>query len=242
MSVYVIRGIGKLLKDYLDIIGQSILFKGIKAQNLDTMLECLNPVKRQYKKKDMIILAGEPFTGLGIMLQGGASVIKETLSGNRVVLHMIKPGDMFGEMIAFSDQSVWPATVQALEDATVIFIPRDKIIGQCQAMCPWHREIIRNMLSIISNRALILNKKLEILSIKSMRGRLCALFLDQYNKEGRAIFTLSMNRNQMADFLNVSRPSMSRELRRMKEEGLIDYHLSSIRLLDIDALKEALDE
>ena len=87
-----------------------------------------------------------------------------------------------------------------------------------------------------------MNKKLEYLTIKGMRGKLSALFLDQYRKEGRATFTLSMNRNQMADFLNVSRPSMSRELSRMKEEGLIDYHLSSIRLLDIPALERALDE
>ncbi|HOK43821.1 MAG TPA: Crp/Fnr family transcriptional regulator, partial [Thermoclostridium caenicola] len=162
--------------------------------------------------------------------------------GSRIVLHMLKPGDMFGEIIAFSDQSVWPATVQAMEDAVALFIPREKIIGECQRLCPWHRAIIRNMLRIVSNRALMLNKRLEILTIKSMRGKLCAFFLDQYRREGHATFTLSMNRNQLADFLNVSRPSMSRELARMKEEGLIDYHLSSIRLLDIPALERALDE
>lgn len=231
-----------MLGDYLDIIGRSALFRGIDKHSLEGMLSCLNPIIRRYKRNDMITLAGEPFTGIGILLKGEASVSKESPSGSRVVLHILSPGDMFGEMIAFSDQSVWPATVQAGEDAVALFIPRDKIINECQRLCPWHRAIIQNMLRIVSNRAIMLNKKLEILTIKSMRGKLCALFLDQYQREGRATFTLSMNRNQMADFLNVSRPSMSRELARMKEEGLIDYHLSSIRLLDIPALKRALDD
>lgn len=230
------------LGNYLDIIGKSALFKGIEPQNMENMLKCLNPLIRHYKRNDMITLAGEPFTGIGLLLEGEASVSKESPSGNRVVLNLIHSGDMFGEMIAFSDQSVWPATVQAVEDATALFIPREKIIGECQRLCPWHRAIIQNMLRIVSNRAIMLSKRLEILTIKSMRGKLCALFLDQYQREGRATFTLSMNRNQLAEFLNVSRPSMSRELGRMKEEGLIDYHLSSIRLLDIPALKRALDE
>jgi len=214
----------------------------MEPEAVENMLHCLNPHVRQFKKNDLITLAGEPFTGIGLLLKGEASVNKESSSGNRIVLHMLKPGDMFGEIIAFSDQSVWPATVQAMEDAVTLFIPREKIIGECQRLCPWHRAIIRNMLRIVSNRALMLNKRLEILTIKSMRGKLCAFFLDQYRREGHATFTLSMNRNQLADFLNVYRPSMSRELARMKEEGLIDYHLSSIRLLDIPALERALDE
>lgn len=230
------------MKEYLDVISKSVLFSGVEPDKLQDMLKCLSPIFRKYRRNDLITIAGEPFTGIGILLKGEASVSKETPSGNRMVIHMIKPGDMFGEMIAFSDHSAWPATVQAVGEAAAIFIPREKIIGECQRLCSWHRLIIRNMLRLVSNRALMLNKKLEYLTIKSIRGKLCALLLDQYQKEGRTTFTLSMNRSQMADFLNVSRPSMSRELSRMKEEGLIDYHLSSIRLLDIPALKRALDE
>jgi len=231
-----------LFGEYLGIIGKSALFEGVEPENIEEMLRCLSPVVRHYRKNDMITIAGEPFTGIGILLKGEASVSKETPSGNRMVIHMLGPGDMFGEMIAFSDYSTWPATVQAIVESDALFIPRERIISECRKLCTWHRTIIENMLKIVSNRAIMLNRRLDFLSIKSIRGKLSALFLEQYQKEGRTTFTLSMNRNQMADFLNVSRPSMSRELSRMKEEGLIDYHLSSIRLLDIPALKRALDE
>lgn len=103
-----------MLRNYLDVISKSALFEGIDTQNIAGMLKCLTPIARNYKRNDMITLAGEPFTGIGILLKGEASVSKETPSGNRMVIHMIKPGDMFGEMIAFSDHSTWPATVQAV--------------------------------------------------------------------------------------------------------------------------------
>ncbi|HHY04413.1 MAG TPA: winged helix-turn-helix domain-containing protein, partial [Thermoanaerobacterales bacterium] len=63
--------------------------------------------------------------------------------------------------------------------------------------------------------------------------------LDQYKKTGKTTFVLPMNRNDMADFLNVSRPSMSREMSRMKDEGIIDFHLSTIKIKDIQALRSA---
>lgn len=94
------------------------------------------------------------------------------------------------------------------------------------------------MLRIVSEKAMLLNKKVEYLTIKSMRGKIAAFLLDYYRKTGLAIFTLPLNRNAMAEFLNVSRPSMSREMGRMKEEGIIDYHLSTIRIKDLDALKK----
>lgn len=84
----------------------------------------------------------------------------------------------------------------------------------------------------------MLNRKVNYLMIKSLRSRICALLLEYHQKEGRDIFTLPMNRNGMADFLNVSRPSMSRELRRLQEEGVIEYHLATFRILDSSALKK----
>lgn len=217
---------------FLNVIEKSVLFRGIEAENIVQMLKCFDPLVKRYKKNELLTIAGEPFTGIGVLLEGGAAVGKESLSGGRVVLKMIKPGELFGEMIAFSNQTVWPATVQAQDDSIALFIPREKIVSECGKLCSWHKLLIQNMLTILSNRALMLNRKLEYLSIKSMRGKLCAFLLDQYNESGRKTMELDMNRNELADFLNVSRPSMSRELRRMKDDGLIDYHLSSISIID----------
>jgi CRP-like cAMP-binding protein len=205
------------------------------------MLGCLEPKLSTYKKNDFITIAGEKFESVGIMLEGEAVVIKENAAGNRVVMDLLKPGDIFGEVVVFAEDAVWPGSVVAQEASKALFIPRQKIIGQCQRMCPWHRMIIRNMLKIVSEKAMLLNKKVEYLTIKSMRGKIAALLLEQYRKTGQTTFVLPLNRNEMADFLNVSRPSMSREMRRMKDEGVIDFHLSSVRIKDIESLKEMVE-
>ncbi|MDI3535450.1 MAG: family transcriptional regulator, dissimilatory nitrate respiration regulator [Thermosediminibacterales bacterium] len=154
---------------------------------------------------------------------------------------LLKPGDMFGEMVAFSSQFQWPSTIQAQESCKAFFLGREKIVGECKKMCPWHRMLIQNMLRIISERALILNKKIEYLSIKSLRGKISAYLLEQYKNARNTTFTLPLNRNELAEFLNVSRPSMSREICRMRDEGIIDFHLSTVRIIDVEALKNMLN-
>ena len=83
----------------------------------------------------------------------------------------------------------------------------------------------------------MLNKKVEYLTIKSMRGKLSTYLVEQYNKEKNVNITLPLNRNELSDFLNVSRPSMSREMSKMRDEGIIDFHLTAVKILDIKELK-----
>ncbi len=228
------------MEKYLTSLKKTPLFNGINDDELLTMLNCIQPRIVSYKKNDYIALAGEKFNSIGIIAQGEASISKDNAAGNRVVMAILKAGDMFGEMLVFSKVSAWPANVQAQNSCTVFFIQREKIIGECEKMCTWHRTLIQNMLVIISERALMLNKKLEYLSIKSIRGKLSKFFLEESKKTGNLTFMLSMNRNELADFLNVSRPSMSREMCLMRDEGIIDFHLSSIKILNIEALKSFL--
>lgn len=230
-----------IFEEHIPTLNKVSLFKGIEGRDLTLMMGCLEPKLSQYKKNDFITIAGEKFESIGIMLEGEAVIVKENAAGNRVVMDILKPGDIFGEVVVFAEDSVWPGSVIAQEASKVLFISRQKIIGQCHKMCLWHREIIRNMLKIVSEKAMLLNKKVEYLTIKSMRGKIAAFLLEQYRRTGKTTFVLPMNRNEMADFLNVSRPSMSREMCRMKQEGVIDFHLSSVRIRKIDILKEMVD-
>jgi CRP-like cAMP-binding protein len=204
---------------------------------LNTMLQCLKPRVYQYKKGENITIEGEHFTGIGVMLSGSASITKENASGGRVIMAVAQPSDMFGEIAAFSKHKVWPATVVAQEECKVMFLPPELIIGNCEKMCVSHKTLINNMLEIVSSRALMLNKKVKYLTIKSLRARVCSLFLEQYNASGSTTFMMPMNRNELADFLNVSRPSLSREMAKMKGEGIIDFYKASIQIQNLDTLK-----
>lgn len=214
-----------------------MLFDGIEIEEINSMLSCLKPQIAKYSKGECIVLTGDDFDRIGIILEGEASVMKENVAGNSIMMTLLTPGDMFGEIVAYSLKKVWPATVYAQGDCTVLFMPPDKIVGSCNNACPKHKKLIQNMLKIVSEKALLLNRKVEYLTIKSMRDRISAFLLEQQKKLGNNTFQLPFNRNEMADFLNVSRPSLSREMCKMRNEGIIDFHRDSIRILNMKELK-----
>ena len=201
---------------------------------------CICPKITSYKKKEYVTIAENRFTGIGIVLEGEVIVTKENAAGNRVIMAKLKEGDIFGEMMAFSGYDKWAATVVASTDCTVIFLPPEKIVGNCSNICRGHKLLIQNMLSLISKKALGLNRKVEYLVIKSIRRKISVYLLEQYNKTGRFTFIVPLKRNELAEFLNVSRPSLSREIIKMKEEGIIDFYRSTFKIIDIEGLKASL--
>jgi CRP-like cAMP-binding protein len=232
--------ITQIESNVVSILESTPMFKNIEHHELQKMLNCLNPRILTYSKSETIVNSQDPFEGIGIVIEGEVLIAKESMAGDRTVMTMLKKGDMFGEMVSFSEKKVWPATVTAQTDCTVIFVSPEKVISMCNKMCDSHRQLIENLLKIMSKKALMLNRKVEYLSIRSLRGKLCAYFLEQHKITNKNIFTLTMNRDELADFFNVARPSVSRELSKMKEEGLIDFHKSSFKILDFEKMKESL--
>lgn len=223
---------------WLNALSECTLFQGIEPIELNVMLECLKPKVSSYEKNEHLTLAGEKFNGIGIVFSGEVAVIKESAAGNRVLMTLLKSGELFGEMAAFSGNGTWPATVVAQGDCTVMTIPPEKIVGNCERGCTGHRQLINNMLKIISQRALLLNRKVEYLTIKSIRGKISTYLLEQYHRTKSTMFMLPLNRTELADFLNVTRPSLSREMCRMRDEGIIEFHRASIRIKDLNSLKK----
>mgnify|MGYP000890736703 FL=1 len=224
-------------KKHLLALKKCELFDDISLDEISSLVSCLCPVIQNFGRNDFIVKSGDEFHSIGIVLEGEASVYKETLSGNRFLINKVQAGEMFGEIAAFAKQKRWPSIVQANTAVTVCFIPKDKIVGRCCSVCSYHTRLIHNMIGIVSERALMLRKKIDYISIKTMRSRLCTFLYEYYLNCGTNIFRIQMNRGQLAEFLNVSRPSMSRELSRMKDEGIIDFHLSTFKILDLEKLK-----
>ena len=87
----------------------------------------------------------------------------------------------------------------------------------------------------------MLNQKIDLLTLKGMREKLINYLVNFSSHVNSLQFTLPFNRNELAEFLNVSRTSMCRELGRMKEDGLIDYHLNHIQILDLEQMLACLE-
>lgn len=214
------------------------IFQGIEPDMLNEMLGCLKPQINTYQRGDFITRTGEPITGLGIILSGIVAVTKESMAGHRKLLMLLTPGDLFGEMGAYAEEAVWPATIVAQEDSEVLFLPPEKIIHNCPRQCTSHRTLTLNMVKILSRKAVLLNKKVDYLILGSLREKISTYLLELVRENGANTFVLPLKRNELAEFLNVSRPSLSRELCRMRAEGIIEFHRSAVKVVKMEVLKE----
>ena len=92
------------------------------------------------------------------------------------------------------------------------------------------------MLEILSENNFTITRKLHIVTTSSLRERIAIWLLDAADEKSEV--ALKMNREQLADFLGVARPSLSRELMKMQADGLIEVSKKMIKLRDRMALEQ----
>lgn len=226
---------------YITIISQLDLFKDIEINDIKSLMKCLNPIIYNYKKREYIALRGEKFQGLGIILSGEIIIIKESYSGVRTILTKLKAEDTFGELIAFTEELVWPSSIQCQSDCEVMFINPEKVVNFCDNSCTFHKTLLSNLVKLISKKAQLLHRKVEYLSIKSTRGRISKYLFSQYKKTGDLNLSLDFNREKLAFLLNLSRPALSRELCRMRDEGIIEFYKKTIKITSIEKLRQMIE-
>jgi len=230
-----------MYKQYHDTLIKSPLFRGIEPANIGHLLTCLEPTIRSYGRFDVVAAEGMRLNGIGIVLEGSLSISKSSLTGNRILMGTVGPGELFGENAAFAVEKVWPANVESQENSRVMFIKPGNIVSQCANSCTWHGRLQENMLSILSAKALRLTKKIEYLAIKGLRAKICTYLYDLYLKSGSRDVVLPMKKYELAEFFNTARPSLSREMINLRDEGLIDFSGSRVSLLKIGMIENIID-
>lgn len=229
------------MEEYFPVFKKCVLFRGIKEGNYKHLLGCLGAKVKSYDEEEYIFFAGDVINYIGVVLSGRAQILKESLAGNKHIISVLDASDMFAEGVVCTETRISPVTVQAMEPLKALFIPYEKIIKNCGQACDYHITLIQNMMVILGEKNVTLNWKLELLTLKGMREKLASYLLKASMDNKSNTFQIPLNRTELADFLNVSRTSMCRELTRMKEDGLIDLYGRSFRILDKRRLAQCLE-
>jgi len=211
------------------------LFRNISEDEIEKMFRCSKTVERFFEDGNYIFRQGETPKNLFLVLEGTVMISKDFASGKRDVLFMVGQGDVFGEMFLFADTKVYWYDAIAQENVRVLEIPWEFFYCFCSNACEHHRMITRNMLEIQSEKNFKMTRKLHLLSGTTLRERI-ALWLMEQAVEGD-IVKLTMNREELADYLGTTRPSLSRELMKMQQEHLIETEKNIIKIVDRDALE-----
>lgn len=228
------------MTNYNHILKQCALFANIKEEQYPALLSCVNASKKNYEAGETLFFTGDEVNYVGVLLEGTLAINKENPAGITHLLDFVQPSQLFGEVIAGTKDRLSPVTVCAKESSLVLLIPYERIILTCGHACSFHHQIIKNMLTLVSEKNRKLNHKLEILALKGMREKLATYLLYESKRQGSLTFQILPNRSELAEYLNVSRSSMSRELGRMKDLGMIDFFQNSFKIISIDDLTNSI--
>ncbi|MDP4147098.1 MAG: Crp/Fnr family transcriptional regulator [Bacillota bacterium] len=221
------------MKDVLNVLKLSSIFRNFSDEDISKLLPEISYRIVEYHKDDAVAIEGDKCQSIGIILQGKVEIQKLFASGKTVTIAALKPSDTFAEAIIFSDVSKYPATIVSSENTRIIFISKNDIIS----LCTINPKILTNFIGLLSNKILMLNKKIKNLSYQTIRQRVSSYILEEHQKQKKLTIVLPLSRQQMSEYLGIPRPSLSRELAHMKDEGLIDFNKNTVKILDIEALE-----
>jgi len=214
-----------------EISVKSTLFDRIDAMDLKSLLSCLGAKRIKKAAGETLWAAGDKVTTIGMIVSGRLQVIREDVAGNRAIIAELGAGELFGESFVCAGEGESPVSVEAVSDCEVIFIPLQRILTPCSAACDFHRQLVSNLLKIISQKNMLLNQKIDILSRRNLRDKLMAYFMLQMENLRKNEFEIPFSRSGLADYLCVDRSAMSRELGKMRDEGILEFHKNWFRII-----------
>ncbi|MFV0344612.1 MAG: Crp/Fnr family transcriptional regulator [Anaerocolumna sp.] len=228
-------GCEEYMEAYIKVLESHPLFKGTSIPMNEILTELKCKIKK-YKKDEYIILAGDTITSFGILLDGEARIIREDIMGNCVIIADLMKGEIFAETFVCADVKFSPVSVISEKDCKVLWIFLDGIKSEVLNKIGTGQIIMGNLLKLLAAKNLHLNRKMEILSKRTIREKFMAYlnFLAQDNQS--PTFILPLNRNELALYLCVDRSALSREIMKLKNEEIIIFQKEYITIL-----KEAIE-
>lgn len=210
---------------------QKNLFKDISMEEYNKLLPCLGARTKAFRTGETICSYDTGTHEIGIIGTGTASVVLYEYSGARTILERLGPQDLFGSMLSYCGQEPGGVSVICGSPCQILFLKATQITSPCANACAHHHQLTRNLLNLIAERALNLSRRVEVLSQRTIREKLMCYFSQQAARLGKTAFSLPFTMVDLADYLSIDRSAMTRELKRMKEDGLVEIDRREVRLL-----------
>ena len=205
------------------------LFEGFDSKDLEQVMTCLSAKHIYFKKNELILIAERWPKYIGLLTSGGLKITKDDENGNSPIITHIQAPSIFAEIWVWAGMEHCPITAQASEDSEVVFLDSSKIVLICPTACYFHRKLMESMLRSIAAKAAMLDKKVELLSKRTIREKIICFFNSQRGNAKK--FTIPYKREEMARHLSVDRSALSNELGKMRDEGLIKFDRNEFEIL-----------
>lgn len=212
---------------------QCDLFRHLTETHIRRLLAETPLTKALFHPGEIIYYEGQTCDSLAIINYGQVDISHLLTSGKEIPLALLEAGDVFGEALLFGKNPKVPITLSAATKTEVYFIHKTVLHNFLMQ----ERTVSQNFLSLLSDKIFLLNERVRLLGLDSIRKKVIWYLLRQTDG---SVLQLTLNREGMARHLAVARPSLSRELAKLKSDGLIDYQGRRFELLDRAALEAEL--
>ncbi len=220
------------MRKYISLLQSTDLFYGFSSAELDDLLSDPLCKFNEYPKGTMIYSQNEKCKSLDIVLIGVLSVQKIDSNGNILTISDFIAGDIVGGNLLFSPKNFYPMTVIAKSDLAILHIDKECILALCQGS----QTFLVRFLQSISDKTLFLTDRIKSLTMKTIRQYIIEFLLGEYYLQNSATIKMPMSKKELAERFGIQRPSLSRELNKMRRDGLIIFDAHSITIRDVALL------
>lgn len=187
-------------------------FRGVNSELIQQI--CI--IKKQYSKGATVHTQGEQCTGMDIVISGSLIAYSLLQNGSESIVFDFNKNSVIGANLIFGNSNNYPMNIYCTTDSVLLHISKKDI-----ELLLHDYNFTRNFIKNISSNSQGMNKKISIYTQKTLRDNLKDYFNSLALKQESKRVILPITKKQLADYLGVQRPSLFRELKRMKDDGII---------------------
>ena len=213
---------------------KTVLFHGMNEKDIEEALTSLSGAEKKYKKNSAILHAGRTTERMGLVLDGSVTIESNDMWGNRTILSHVAKGQFFAETYALLENEPMLVDVTANEDCLILFLRIGSLSQLMSSRNTWTQKFVTNLLTISAHKNLALSGRSFHTSPKTVRGRVMAYLNSISLQKGTNEFDIPFDRQQLADYLNLERTSLSKELGKMQKDRIISVNRNHFIILISD--------
>lgn len=207
------------------------IFRDIADSEVEAMIHCFRMRHCRFRPGETVCVYGRGAGEVGVMVSGSAELVRFDFAGTRTILERLETGSVFGEILAFTADFGDCVEVTTAAGCEVLFMEYAHIMKRCEKACLHHSKLVQNMFRLVSGQTQRLSRRVEVLSRRSIRDKLQCYFHILRTEKGTDRFELPFTLSALADYISTDRSAMMRELKKMKEEGLLSLEGRTVTLL-----------
>lgn len=210
---------------------ENILFRGIDSEDCRRMITCFNAETRKFRAGSNIadfIRSGEK---IGVILSGSAEVIRYDVNGVRTIIEKLGQQGIFGEFFTYTASLGSEVEIVACSDCEILFVKRSELTKRCEKACQCHSRVVENMLELMTEKAISLGERIEVLSQRTIEDKLISFLQITESKttEGKSP-QIPFSTTALSDYLCVNRSALQREIAKLKRSGVLTISKRKFKL------------